>query len=140
MRRTRRPLGANLHLAAPRTRVGSRIRYVRASNNYSHFLSPQRYLRLHHAAALIANAIRHIGSRKEWAIEVYEPAQLSDDEGRSHGERRASHAADHELQSLRLGSLGEPQRFRESPRLIELDVNVVILADHGQQRCARLAR
>lgn len=49
-------------------------------------------------------------------------------QGRRHGERRGDHAADHDGEAKTLGLGEEGERFGETARLVELDVDRVVAA------------
>jgi hypothetical protein len=82
---------------------------------------------------------RAIGLQDERSIQLDVIAQLSEHERGRHAERGATHVAHQHLHSLLSRSFGEPKRFGESARLVELDAEDLVALGGRVQLSAVLA-
>lgn len=90
-------------------------------------MAPQRRGRADHSP-VVADRRSAILAQKDGSIEVHHVAELTEQAGRGHGQRRAEHVADHDgkSQPARFACHGEP--FREAAALVQFDVDHVVSA------------
>lgn len=82
-------------------------------------------------AALVAQGRLAILAQQERPVEIDIGGVMREQHRRGHGERRADHAADHDLEAARPSLVHELQRLGEAAGLVELDVDRVVTPGQG---------